>query len=465
MMRAFSLAEAKSWLGATLAGKSIASETVQFKGVSTDTRAVGEGLLFVALRGERFDGHQFLEQARSQGAVAAVVDVADDSVALPQLVVDDTVAALAALAAGNRNESNAKLVAITGSSGKTTVRQLTAAILEQMGEVLATEGNLNNHIGVPLTMFRMSPEHQYGAVELGASGLGEIAHTVAIVRPQVVILTNAGQAHLEGFGSYQNIIKAKGEIIDGVAEQGLVVLNRDDPAFDQWYERAGQRRIVSVSRMNHPEADYRAVGQVAPDQTMAITVDGPDGWHCAFTLPLVGEHNVSNAVCAIAASRELGATDEQLIKGLSGVQAVKGRLQVFEPAPGFTVIDDSYNANPASMKAAIDVLSGYKGQRVAVLGAMAELGGQGDDLHAEVGAHAKVKGIERLLLVGPGCEGYANGFGQGAEQFQTHKQAVNAIVDGRQASMVVLVKGSRSSAMDRVVEGMQTKVKNACCSG
>jgi len=465
MMRAFSLAEAQSWLGASLAGKPVDAGTLQFNGVSTDTRSVGGGQLFVALRGERFDGHKFLEQARSQGAVAAVVDTADESVPFPQLVVDDTVNALAVLAAGNRNESKARLVAITGSSGKTTVRQLTAAILEQVGEVLATEGNLNNHIGVPLTMFRLAPEHQYGAVELGASGLGEIAHTVAIVRPHVVILTNAGQAHLEGFGSYQNIIKAKGEIIDGVAGQGLVVLNRDDPAYDQWFERAGERRVVSVSRMRHPQADYRAEAQVASDQTMVVKAEGPDGWCCEFTLPLVGEHNVSNALCAIVACRELGATDEQLVQGLSGVQAVKGRLLVFEPAPGFTIIDDSYNANPASMKAAIDVLAGYPGQRVAVLGAMAELGGQGDDLHAEIGAHAKEKGIERLLLVGPGCDGYAKGYGQGAEQFQTHEQAVNAIVDGRQGAMVVLAKGSRSSAMDRVVEGMQTKVKNACCSG
>ncbi|QBM18023.1 UDP-N-acetylmuramoyl-tripeptide--D-alanyl-D-alanine ligase [Marinobacter sp. JH2] len=465
MMRAFSLAEAQSWLGASLAGKPVDAEKMRFEGVSTDTRAVGDGQLFVALRGERFDGHEFLEQARLQGAVAAVVEAADDSVPFPQLVVDDTVNALAVLAAGNRNESSAQLVAITGSSGKTTVRQLTAAILAQMGEALATEGNLNNHIGVPLTLFRMAPEHQYGAVELGASGLGEIAHTVALVRPQVVILTNAGQAHLEGFGSYQNIVKAKGEIVDGVAEQGLVVLNRDDPAYDQWLARAGRRRVVSVSRMKHPEADYRAEAQIAPDQTMAVKAKGPDGWCCEFTLPLVGEHNISNALCAIAACRELGATDEQLVQGLSGVQAVKGRLQVLEPVPGFTIIDDSYNANPASMKAAIDVLFGYPGPRVAVLGAMAELGEQVDDLHAEVGAHAKEKGIERLLLVGPGCEGYAKGYGQGAEQFQTHEQAVDAIVDGRQGAMVVLVKGSRSSAMDRVVEGMQTKVKNACCSG
>lgn len=464
-MRAFSLAELQGWLSADLAGAQVGPESVHISGVSTDTRSVGEGQLFVALRGDRFDGHKFLQQAWSQGAVAAVVDTADESVEIPQLVVRDTVNALAALAAGNRDESSARLVAITGSSGKTTVRQLTSSILEQMGDVLATEGNLNNHIGVPLTLFRMAPEHQFGAIELGASGLGEIAHTVAIVRPQVVILTNAGQAHLEGFGSYQNIVAAKGEIIDGVSRDGLVVLNRDDAAFDQWRMRAGDRRVVSVSRMKHPEADYRASANVMADQTLALQVEGPDDWRCELSLPLVGEHNVTNALLAIAACREFGASNEQLLQGLGRVQAVKGRLQVLVPAQGLTLIDDSYNANPASMKAALDVLSEYPGERVAVLGAMAELGPQGDELHRDVGAYAKEKGIERLLVVGSGCGGYVDGFGQDTEQFQAHEQAIDAIFDGRQGTMTVLVKGSRSSAMDLVVEGIQTKVKNTCCSG
>ncbi len=465
MMRAFSLAEARDWLKAGLAGDSVDPAAVWFKGVSTDTRSVGDGQLFVALRGDRFDGHQFLEQAKAQGAVAAVVDIADESVALPQLVVRDTVAALASLAAGNRRESNAQLIAVTGSSGKTTVRQLTSSILEQMGSALATEGNLNNHIGVPLTLFRLAPEHQYGAIELGASGLGEIAHTVAIVQPRVAILTNAGQAHLEGFGSYQNIVLAKGEIIDGLAAGGLAVLNRDDAAFDHWRERAGERRVMSVSRLDHPEADYRATAIAGPDQKLAMEVAGPDGWQCVITLPLVGEHNVTNALLAIAACRELGATNEQLVRGLEGVQAVKGRLQVLTPSPGLTLIDDSYNANPASMKAALDVLAGYPGGRIAVLGAMAELGPQAVELHREVGAHAKDKAIDRFLVVGEGGEGYADGFGPGTEQFQSHEQAVSAILDGRQGAMTVLVKGSRSSAMDRVVEGIQKKVKNTCCSG
>ena len=316
MMRAFSLAEAREWLQATLAGARTDAGELWFDGVSTDTRLVGDGQLFVALRGERFDGHEFLGQALTQGAVAAVVDTEVTDVAIPQLVVSDTVQALADLASANRSGSAARLVAITGSSGKTTVREMTGAILAGMGPTLVTEGNLNNHIGVPLTLFRLTPDHQFGAIELGASGLGEIAHTVSITRPQVAILTNAGQAHLEGFGSYQNIVLAKGEIIDGVPADGAVVLNRDDPAFDQWHARAGQRRVLGVSRMGHPGADYRAEAIMATDQGFEFLVLGPDNWRCHLVLGLPGEHNITNALLALAACRELGATDQQVQSGL-----------------------------------------------------------------------------------------------------------------------------------------------------
>ncbi len=464
MMRAFWLAEARDWLQGKLASPDVKLESVRFSGVSTDTRAVSEGELFVALRGERFDGHGFLEQARAQGAVAAVVDSADESVSIPQLVVPDTLAALATLAAGNRNESTARLVAITGSSGKTTVRQMTASILERMGPALATEGNLNNHIGVPLTLFRLAPEHAYGAIELGASGLGEIAHTVAIVRPQVAILTNAGQAHLEGFGSYQNVVRAKGEIIDGVPEDGAVVLNRDDPAFEQWQARAGNRRVLSVSLAGHPDADYRAGSSMVSGQGVAADVRGPQDWCFRLELPLAGEHNLTNAMLAVAACRELGATDQQLTEGLAAVTPVKGRLQIIKLSEHLTLIDDSYNANPTSMKAAVDVLSSYPGVKVAIFGAMAELGAQSAALHRDVGEHARAKGIERLLVVGPGSEGYAEGFGINTEYVESHEQAVDAVA-AEQGAQTVLVKGSRSSAMDRVVEGIQTKVTNPCCSG
>lgn len=465
MMRDFLLSQACQWLEARPAGADADLDALRFSGVSTDTRTVSAGQLFVALRGERFDGHQFLEQARSQGAVAAVVDAADSSVALPQLVVPDTLAALAALASGNRNESAARLIAITGSSGKTTVRQMTASILERMGPTLATEGNLNNHIGVPLTLFRLAPEHVYGAVELGASGLGEIAWTVALVRPEVAILTNAGQAHLEGFGSYENIVEAKGEIIDGVPENGTVVLNRDDPAFNQWLKRAGGRRVRSVSLAGHPDADYRADNRRVSEQGVSADVHGPKGWQFRLELPLAGEHNLMNAMLAIAACRELGASDQQLAEGLSVLTPVKGRLQIIKVSEQLTLIDDSYNANPTSMKAALDVLAGFTGTRVAVFGAMAELGKDSEALHREVGEHARVRGIERLLAVGPGSEAYAEGFGAKSEVMQDHDQAIQAIGDTASGPMTVLVKGSRSSAMDRVVEGIQNKVTNSCCSG
>lgn len=466
MMRAFSLAEARDWLGARLGGSSVNADEVGFSDVGTDTRKVHPGQLFVALRGERFDGHRFLSDAQSAGAVAAVVEQEDTSVAMPQLVVADTVQALAQLAAGNRNESTAELVAITGSSGKTTVRQMTGAILARMGSALSTEGNLNNHIGVPLTLFRLAPEHRFGAIELGASGLGEIAHTVAIVKPVVSVLTNAGEAHLEGFGSYQNIVQAKGEIIDGVQAGGTVVLNRDDPAFDQWRQRAGDRKVISVSRMAQPKADYRAEILNRSDFGLELAIAGPDGWQCQLHLPMPGDHNASNALMAIAACRVLGATDQQVQEGLSGIQAVKGRLQIHRLSDRLTVIDDSYNANPSSAKAAIDVLAAYAGQRVVVLGGMAELGADGPTLHQDVGRHARNAGIERLLAVGAGGEDYAAGFGPGAECFEQHDQAVEAVIRTLgQTPLVVLVKGSRSSAMERVVEGIQKKVTNACCSG
>ncbi len=458
MMRAFSLAEAQQWLGASCDQSDL--DSIRFDGVSTDTRAIAPGQLFVALRGDNFDGHGFLQMARDKGAVAAVVDQVDRSVAMPQLVVPDTVVALGQLAGGNRDESGARLLAVTGSSGKTTVREMTAAILKQMGPTLATHGNLNNHIGVPLTLFGLTPEHRYGAIELGASGLGEIAHTVAITRPQVAILTNAGSAHLEGFGSYENIVQAKGEIIDGVPASGLVVLNRDDPAFAKWQARAGQRRIASVSREGSAGADYQVEPLQAEGAGQTFRVHGPDGWSCIVKLALAGDHNQTNAMLAIAATRELGADDQAIVNGLAALQPVKGRLQSLELAPGLTVIDDSYNANPASMKAAVKVLARCPGQRIAIFGAMAELGPEERALHREVGECARDEHIERLLTVGPGCEGYADGFGTNTECFQTHEDAIAAVLGSKQTPVTVLVKGSRSSAMDRVVEGIKEKVSH-----
>lgn len=457
MMRAFSLAEAQRWLGAECAAEDLAS--VMFTGVSTDTRTLERGQLFVALRGENFDGHRFLQQAWEHGAAGVVVDAPDSSVSLPQLVVSDTLMALARLASVNRRESTARVLAITGSSGKTTVKEMCAAILSRMGPTLSTRGNLNNHIGVPFTLLGFSPEHRYGVIELGASGLGEIAHTVALAEPEVAILTNAGEAHLEGFGSYENIVLAKGEIIDGVAADGLVVLNRDDPAFGQWQKRAGERRVVAVSRLD-ADADYYAVVESRDAGARSILVQGPDNWSCRVVLALEGDHNITNLLLAIAATRQLGADDQAVIEGLGNVASVSGRLQVLNLSEGLTLIDDSYNANPSSIKAALGVLAQRAGQRVAILGAMAELGPEARALHREVGEYAREQGIERLITVGPGCEGYADGYGERTEPCQTHEQAVDSVVKAKNTPSTVLVKGSRSSAMDRVVEGIKEKVNS-----
>lgn len=463
MMRSFALAEASNWLGGIVAVGSL--DGLVFRGVSTDTRRIASGDLFVALRGDNFDGHDYLAAAEQAGAVAAVVDKADPDLGLPQILVPDTVDALARLAAGNRDASSARFVAITGSSGKTTVREMVSAILSHVGNTLATEGNLNNHIGVPLTLFRLGPDHELGAIELGASGLGEIAHTVSIVRPDVAILTNAGQAHLEGFGGYDNVVRAKGEIIDGVKDAGLVVLNRDDPAFEQWCQRSGKRRVASVSGREDSGADYYPQAIRNEGDQRAFSAMGPKGWRCDVRLSLHGDHNITNALLAIAAARELGADDESVRAGLMALQPFKGRLQVIELAPKLTIIDDSYNANPASMKAALGVLAEHRASRIAVLGAMAELGGDSLALHREVGEFARSRGIERLLTVGAGCEGYVEGFGDAAEVCATHDDAVRRLFEGPADSQTVLVKGSRSSAMDRVVEGIKEKVGNTCCSG
>lgn len=454
MIREFTLAEAARWLGARTPD---GADSIVCSGVSTDTRAIAGGDLFVALRGERFDGHGFISQAQQMGARAAVVDSPVADVALPQLQVSDTVEALGALAAAQRNESRAQFVAITGSSGKTTVREMTAAILAGAGSVLVTRGNLNNHIGVPLTLFRLKPEHRFGVIELGASGVGEIAHTVGITRPDVAILTNAGQAHLEGFGGYDKVVQAKGEIIDGVAPTGVVVLNLDDPAFETWRDRAGTRRVVAVSAQGHPDADYRYDNLETQAQGQSFVVQGPFGWQQHIHLAVHGEHNAGNALLAIAAARELGAGDEAVIAGLASLRPVKGRLQVIELSAGLRLVDDSYNANPASMRAALRFLGSLPGYRVAVLGAMGELGQGAEDLHREIGEFAKGQGVDRLIAVGPFGSAYQQGFGEGCDVCASQEEAVSRLKSVEASPLSILVKGSRSSAMDLVVEGLQEK--------
>lgn len=463
MIRPFTLQEAAGRTQGRVVP--VSAGPVCFRGVSTDTRTLAEGDLFVALRGERFDGHGFLEAAARAGAVAALVDTAEAPSGLPRIQVSDTLLGLGALARQNREESAACLVGVTGSSGKTTVKEMLAAILANEGATLATTGNLNNHIGVPLTLFGLTPEHRYAVIEMGASGLGEIAYTAGLARPRVALITNAGEAHLEGFGSYENIVQAKGEIIDGLPADGTLVLNADDPACPRWQARAGSRQVLTVSARGKP-ADLRCVNVRKSDGGHEIDVAGADGLTATLVVALPGEHNIGNALLAMAAAMAAGAGLASVRRGLAEVKAAQGRLEVSHLSPRLTLIDDSYNANPTSMEAALGVLAEAGGTRVAVLGPMAELGGDSRRLHEAVGKAARTLGIDRLLVVGDErCQGYRDGFGSATEWFESHEQAVSRLMSDNAESLTVLVKGSRSSAMNLVAEALKEKVKNPCCSG
>jgi UDP-N-acetylmuramoyl-tripeptide--D-alanyl-D-alanine ligase len=331
-----------------------------FDGVSIDSRAITAGQLFVALSGPRFDGHDYLAQVAAQGAVAALVQRAIHDCDLPQVIVADTRVALGQLAALNRAAFEHPVVAITGSSGKTTVKEMLAGILRTRGPVLATRGNLNNDLGAPLTLLELAAEHTSAVIELGASRLGEIAYTVGLTQPHVAILNNAGTAHVGEFGGPDKIVEAKGEIIDGLGADGVAVLNLDDTAFPVWQARAGERRVASFA-LSNPRADFHA-SEISRDARGCPTFQ----LHCAagsvqVQLNLLGIHNVRNALAAAAAASALDVSLHSIASGLASVQPVKGRTVAQLCRSGLRVIDDTYNANPSSICAAVDILAGFSG--------------------------------------------------------------------------------------------------------
>lgn len=440
-----------SVLGA-LKGK-LAGPDAFFNGVSIDSRSIEPGQLFVALSGERFDGHDYLEQVATKSAAAALVEHEVESVELPQLVVADTRLALGRLGALNRAAFRGRLAAVTGSSGKTTVKEMLASILRadhggDSDAVLATRGNLNNELGAPLTLLELAPQHRSAVIELGASHVGEIAYTVGLTSPQVAIITNAGTAHVGEFGGPEKIVEAKGEILEGLAADGVAVLNRDDPAFARWAQRAGERRVLSFAL--HAPADFTA-RDLARDARgcPAFTLVGSAG-ELRIQLNLLGEHNVSNALAAAAAAHALGVTPEAIRGGLENLQPVKGRAVAQLAASGMRVIDDSYNANPASIKAAIDILAGFSGRTVLVLGDMGELGAWAEASHREVGAYARGK-VSALYAVGPQMAHAVSEFGTGARHFADQAELIAALAAEQSPETTLLIKGSRSAAMENVV--------------
>ena len=428
-------------------------EDARFNGVSIDSRAINPGQLFVALTGPRFDGHDYLDQVAAKGAVGALVEREIPGSALPQLIVGDTRKALAQLGAMNRNAFIDKPVAaITGSSGKTTVKEMLASILRTRGSVLATRGNLNNELGVPLTLLELAPEFDAAVIELGASRVGEIAFTVSLTKPHVVVLTNAGTAHVGEFGGPEKIVEAKGEIIEGLDARGVAVLNRDDKAFDIWVARTAGRKVLSFSR-NSDQADFYATDLgIDARGCPTFTLNGPSG-SAQVQLNLLGAHNVANALAAAAAGHALGVSLPGLVAGLDSVQPVKGRTVAQLATNGMRVIDDTYNANPTSVAAATDILAGFAGRTVLVLGDIGELGDWAEQGHRDVGAYAAGK-VDALYAVGPLMAHAVKAFGQDARHFANQADLIEALSAEQDKNTTILIKGSRSAAMENVVAAL-----------
>jgi UDP-N-acetylmuramoyl-tripeptide--D-alanyl-D-alanine ligase len=424
-----------------------------FTTVSTDSRTIAAGELFVALRGPNFNGNEFVAGAEKAGAAGAVVD-AQQPGAIAQIVVSDTQAALEKVSSDWRERFSMPMVGVAGSNGKTTVKEMTAAILTKAGNCLATRGNLNNHIGVPVTLFRLEAQHQYAVVEMGANHPGELAALVKIARPTIGLITNAGAEHLEGFGSIEGAARAEGEIVEGLAPTGTAVINADDPFADMW---RGLTKAKIVTFGLSPGSDFTArdvrtdIGEAG--FVTRFTLECPLG-HAPVQVNVAGRHNVTNALCAAAAAAAAGAKMEHVVAGLAAVQAVKGRLQFKKTRHGAWLIDDSYNSNPSSAHASIEVLEQLEGKKWLVFGHMAELGSHGPEAHLAMGAFARAHGVERLFGFGELAQLTVSTFGAGGEWFADVGALSKALDAALTPDVRVLIKGSRSNRLERVVEAL-----------
>ncbi|OYT94865.1 MAG: UDP-N-acetylmuramoyl-tripeptide--D-alanyl-D-alanine ligase [Pseudomonas sp. PGPPP3] len=448
MLKALRLSELLTALDAHLVGADAA-----FTAVSTDSRKIEPGQLFIALTGPNFDGHDYLAAVAAKGAVAALVEREVSGVELPQLVVADARVALGQLGALNRQAYKGPLAAVTGSSGKTTVKEMLASILRAGlgGPVLATRGNLNNDLGAPLTLLELAPQHVAAVIELGANHVGEIAYTVGLTQPQVAIITNAGSAHVGEFGGPDKIIEAKGEILEGLPASGTAILNLDDKAFATWQQRNGDRGVLSFALHNRAADFYTS--ELARDARgcLAFTLQSPAG-STRIQLNLLGEHNVANALAAAAAAHGLNVPLVGIKAGLESLQPVKGRAVAQLATSGARVIDDTYNANPISMCAAVDILAGFSGRTVLVLGDMGELGEWAEQGHRDVGAYAAGK-VDTLYAVGPLMAHAVAAFGPQGHHFADQASLIAAVLH-ESAGSSILIKGSRSAAMENVVAAL-----------
>lgn len=449
-----SLFEAAARIGAVLYGPN-----APFHRVVTDTRQLQPGDLFVALKGDRFDGHDYVARAASLGAVGCLVARRIDGGGAQIVIADadggDTLVALQRLAQSWRNDFDIPVIGITGSNGKTTTKQIVASVMAARGPVLATEGNLNNHIGVPLTLLKLRAEHATAVIEMGANHAGEIALLAKLARPQIGIVTMAGDAHLEGFGSRDGVAHAKGELFAALGAEGLAVINADDPYAPLWKQLAGEASILSFGFSEAADVrgqDLVGIPEGAPEATAFTLVTPAGGARVELGIP--GVHNVMNALSAVAAGLALNMGIGPIAEGLAQMAPVAGRLNWKTTREGARLLDDSYNANPTSLRAALDLLAGLPGQRWVVLGEMRELGPDAAQIHEDAGRAARSLGIDRLYTLGAMTRHAADGFGADARSFEQVDDLVAALRDELGEGVTVLVKGSRGARMERVVAGL-----------
>jgi UDP-N-acetylmuramoyl-tripeptide--D-alanyl-D-alanine ligase len=435
----------------TVGGRHFGADA-EFQGVSTDTRSLTPNQLYVALRGQQFDGHAFIADAVARGAAGVLVEQ-EDPAAERGILVAGSKDALGRLAATWHRRFSVPVVAVTGSNGKTTVKEMLVRIFSRIGPTLGTAGNFNNDIGVPLTLFRQGPEHRYAVIEMGANHPGEIAQLCELATPDVAVITQCAPAHLEGFGSVAGVARAKGEIFVGLRDTGTAIINADDEYAPLWRTLAKDRRVMTFGLQN--AADFSA--EFAPDP-------GNFGGHRVslrglgavqeFSLRLPGRHNVCNALAAAACAHAAGAPATSIVAGLAAMESVKGRMQLKAGCNGAHVFDDTYNANPGSLKAALEVLAACPGERWLLLGDMGELGKEAEEFHHKAGIMAREFGVERLYATGELTRHTIAAFGPGGKHFSSTAALAASLGGALNNNVTLLVKGSRSMQMELVVKSL-----------
>lgn len=437
---------------ANLLGLNTVSVDKEFQGLSIDTRTLQPGNLFIALPGSRVDGHDFIDKALQKGATAALVTHQIAS-PLPQFIVPDPVAALGTLAATWRQQYNIPIVAVTGSNGKTTLKNMISSIMvaacqNQDMHVLATHGTFNNHLGLPLTLARLNKQHRYAVIELGMSNFGEIEYLTNLTKPSVAVITNAAAAHLEGVGDIAGVARAKGEIFSGLSSSGMAILNRDDAFYTFWRELIKHRHYLTFGF--HPDADVSVISQEHNAQQQAITIRTGQG-NITLNLALLGKHNILNTLAAIATALSIGIDLEAIKLGIEKVKPAPGRLQLHSLANGVNIIDDTYNANPFSLQAAINTLATFSGKKMLVLGDMKGLGQDAEALHQAAAEAIRAAGIDYLFTYGELSATTAQAFGDNAYHFNDQKKLIDALKPFLASQITILIKGSRAMQMEKVV--------------